>query len=343
MTLKSFGIAKSHEKGFLSGPVDKAIGNRLILRSAFDYFRKTGFPFRRLPLHVCLQQVNQLASSPNDGLLNTTLGYQVADTYHPHRFEARYVDAKYTPLQAFEEDEFLLRALKKQIKYVGKIPAGLFDVLLMMGVARGCFNFRPGFALFVYRKFCKENDVVLDTCTGYGGRLVGFFSSQCGKYIGVDPNEKVYKGNLRMAKDFGKRDRVALHCSAVEDLDVNLLHSTVDFAFTSPPYFNTEVYSEHSSQSCVRYSEGEHWRKQFLVPMLQFQFSSLKPGKHSCVNIADVRRKGTVYPLVKWTIDSAQEVGFEYQGAKVFPLRFSLVLGRQILRILEVSDESLCW
>jgi hypothetical protein len=178
---------------------------------------------------------------------------------------------------------------------------------------QSCSNFRPGFALYLYRKYCKPGAVVLDTSTGYGGRLVGFIASgMAGRYIGIDPNTLTHAANQKMAAALGFSDSVELHNQPAEDVDIELLRGRCDFAFTSPPYFCKEIYSAESTQSCNRYSTGEAWRVGFLLPMLHLQFAALKSGCTAIVNIADVQIGSTTYPLADWTRSAAKEVGFEY-------------------------------
>ena len=110
--------------------------------------------------------------------------------------------------------------------------------------------FRPGFAAHLYRKYCKQGDTVLDTSTGYGGRLVGYLGSGIGgKYIGIDPNTLTHAGNTRLASDLGFADAVELHNLPAEDVPHDVVAGRCDFAFTSPPYFSKEIYSAEPTQS----------------------------------------------------------------------------------------------
>ena len=48
---------------------------------------------------------------------------------------------------------------------------------------------------------------------------------------------------------------------ACEDADLTLFADSVDLIFTSPPYFNTEKYSEDDTQSWVRYKKIDDWNE----------------------------------------------------------------------------------
>ena len=289
-----------------------------IIDAAFHHFRKTGFPYRKLPIHICMQEINNLATSDPSVWLNSNLGYHVADTYHPHRF-AGHADGMLSPEDAFASDKLLRRTLALDMKFNGSIPDGVPTKLSIVSGTQACSNFRPGFAMYIYKRFCKAGDTVLDTSTGYGGRLVGFIASGiAGAYIGIDPSTATHDGNIRMAADLGVGDKVELHCMPAED--VAPFTERCSFAFTSPPYFSKERYADEPTQSFNRYRTGDEWRKGFLVPMMRLQYHSLKPGSYAVVNIADVKLKGKVYPLVDWTIDAGLTVGFEHIGTEHFGL-----------------------
>ena len=291
-----------------------------IAEASFQYFRQTGWPERFLPVHVCLQELNALATADADTLLNTRVGYHIADTYHPHRFRAS-AEGMLAPYDAFHDDKLLRRAIKLCLDGGDRVGTRLFSELLVVSGTQAAANFRPGFAMMLYRQYCKRDAVVLDTSTGYGGRLTGFLASNCaGTYIGIDPNVPTHEGNLRLAQDLGFASNVELSNLPAEDVPHDLVRDRCDFAFTSPPYFAKEHYSDDDTQSWVRYKTGEEWRDGFLRRMLELQYAALKEGSYSLVNIADVTMRGRTYPLSKWCRDLAQDVGFSYIRTEPFPL-----------------------
>jgi hypothetical protein len=307
-----------------------------VIEAAMAYYRALGFPYRKLPMHVSMQQINQLAQTDDKNLLGTVVGYQVADTYHPHRFHSSAAGMK-SPLESFESDKQLHRAIDKTLQH-GAIGEEFLGMMAIVAGTQACSNFRPGFALSYYRRFCRRGgEVVLDTSTGYGGRLVGFLATNTrGTYIGIDPNVPTHEGNVRLMQELGvpKGYAAVLINAPAEDVDPRVvlsrdnatligmegdgaawaLSESCDFAFTSPPYFSKEHYSEDGTQSWVRYGDDPtRWRDLFLQPMLRLQFAALKPGAYSCINIADVKvGKFGVVPLSDWTREAGIAAGFEY-------------------------------
>lgn len=206
--------------------------------------------------------------------------------------------------------------------YGRKVNSDYFTTLDIVSGTQACSNFRPGFALKIYRSYCKEGDTILDTSTGYGGRLVGFMAVNLkGKYIGIDPNTKTHNGNLRMVSELGFLDNVELYNIPVEDIPINILKNRCDFAFTSPPYFTKEIYSNEETQSCIRYPTIEKWINGFLEPMIIVQYEALKNNCLSLINIQDVKIKGKLYQLINYTIEIAKKIGFSLEDIKEYPLQ----------------------
>lgn len=292
-----------------------------IVDEAFSWFRAQGFPYRKLPKFVMWQQINALAKTDETSLRQTAAACLVMDAFHPHRFHATVL-GKVSPVQCFHDDVKFMHALSLRLDRAGDIPHGFFGELTLSRGTQQCSNFRPGFACWLYRRFCEPGATVLDTSTGYGGRLVGFIASNLGgTYIGIDPNTLTHEGNTAMADALGVSDRVMLLNQPVEDVNPEIVSGLCDFAFTSPPYFSKEHYSDEPTQSWKRYGHSfDAWVKGFLRPMLALTFEALKPGCFAVINIEDVNIGTKRYPLVKRTIDCATEIGFAHAGTELFEM-----------------------
>lgn len=180
-------------------------------------------------------------------------------------------------------------------------------------------NFPPGTAASVYAVIAdilKENrnvDVVenlslLDPCSGFGGRFVGFwFSPQFSKYVGIDPNPRVqgcYRNMLSWLQSHGSAYRRDIDktfvqffraCAEEESWKRALFNdenseNAFDAIFTSPPYFDTEIYARDATQSCVRYKTYEQWKNGFLFTMLRNTMSCLKSDGVVVLNVKNGAR-----------------------------------------------------
>jgi hypothetical protein len=265
--------------------------------------------------------VNALAALDVDTLLRTKAGYSVADSYHPHRYDAHAL-GKPSPRESWLDDRKLRHAIELHVdSHHSLTPRTLVAIVSITLGTQAAANFRPGYALALLRRYAPDAATVLDTSTGYGGRLLGFCASQCTRYVGIDPSSATHAGNERLAAELCPAGKsVELHCLPAEDVDVESLRDTCDVAVTSPPYFAKEHYCDEPTQSAARYSTAAAWRDGFLRPMLRLQHAALKSGSVNVVNIADVRVRSEDVPLVRWTCDDADEIGFVVESVESYTL-----------------------
>jgi len=167
-------------------------------------------------------------------------------------------------------------------------------------------NFRPVTASMIYKIFCDDGNVVWDMSVGWGGRLLGSIKSKI-NYIGTDPSAKIIKGNKQLAKEFGnKKNTYELHQCGSEEFTPD--YNSLDFAFTSPPYFDTEKYSNETTQSYIKFNSILKWKTNFLKKTIQNAYYGLKPNKFCALNVADVKN----YPnFERDTVSIAESVGFK--------------------------------
>ncbi len=289
--------------------------------ATFRHYRAAGFPYPDPPLFECMLEINRLASMSLDQLVKTTVCYGVADKFQRHRF-ASSAENKRSPLDSFLDDKQLHRAIELSLGFESSLGDGAIRGLIgLVKNTQACSNFRPGFAAHMYRRFCPSGGIVLDTSTGYGGRLVGAIAScVVGRYIGIDPNTPTVAGNRELLKFLDREDFAELIESPAEDIVPNAFTDQVDFAFTSPPYFRKEHYSEDDTQSWKRYGKPDEWRDGFLLPMMRLQAMSLKRGCIAAVNIGDVLIGSVRHPLGEWTVDCAKRVGLTLETTLEFPM-----------------------
>lgn len=143
-------------------------------------------------------------------------------------------------------------------------------------------NFRPVTARDVYLLFGAKS--TFDPCAGWGGRMLGAAAAGCA-YLGVDASTETVESLRHMGADLGSESFV--HHAAAEDCALDV---AVDLAFTSPPYFDAERYSDCPEQSWVRYDTYPKWRDGFLGPLCERMVQAVRSGGHIALNIQDVRK-----------------------------------------------------
>jgi hypothetical protein len=294
-------------------PTEAIYDDDQVVEAAAAHWRMRGFPYWRLTLAECMDQVNRLALTPDVSLWGTDTAYHVADTYNPHRLHARAA-GMLSPVDAFEDDALLRRTLRLLLAERQSVTA-LMSKLTIVSGTQGCANFRPGVALAMYRQYGSPGATILDPSIGYGGRLVGWMASGMGgRYVGIDPSKASVEGSRQMAHDLGFGPQITLINEPAEDVVLaDDLIGNVDFAFTSPPYFTKERYAEghddESSQSWSRWPEPDAWLGGFLVPMVAMVERALRSGGHLALNVADVRIGSKVHPVTQWCELAASDAG----------------------------------
>ena len=168
-------------------------------------------------------------------------------------------------------------------------------------------NFRPTSAAALYYRFTKPNDVVWDMSMGYGGRILGAILADV-NYIGTDPATPTYNGLTQIKNDFARSDRFYnLHKLGSEVFQPE--KESLDFAFTSPPYFNWEQYSEDEEQSFKQFNSNEQWNNGFLKKTIENVYYGLKKDKVMGLNVANIKSHKT---FEDDTVEIAKSVGFKH-------------------------------
>ena len=84
--------------------------------------------------------------------------------------------------------------------------------------------------------------------------------------------------------------------------DSQLTPNFYDIALTSPPYYDSEKYSDEPSNSLNRYNSFQEWCIGFYIPLITKTMAALKPGAVFILNIGS-----RMYPLNQVLLDTFQE------------------------------------
>src|SRR5690606_31702946 len=87
---------------------------------------------------------------------------------------------------------------------------------------------------------------------------------------------------------------------------------SIDFAFSSPPYFDLEKYTDEETQSYIRYNNINKWFEGYVVPTIRNIHHMLKNECYYAVNIADFGngKKSKIEIVDRW-IEESEKIGFE--------------------------------
>lgn len=151
-------------------------------------------------------------------------------------------------------------------------------------LTKECTTFKITTAKAIFKYF--QSKKVLDPSSGWGDRLLGAIAAGVDAYHGVDPNPAlapVYEDIIRFTKPVGDFSVLT------EDfLKAELQDGGYDTVFTSPPFFNYEVYTEDERQSIHGLATVDQWTNKFLKPYLSRAWKALAKGGYFILYISDV-------------------------------------------------------
>lgn len=236
------------------------------------------------------------------------------------------VGSKYnlTPMQALSDEEIVHKIIDytktKPKFYNGNEITNLKSYLRNGGnYARKVANFCPKNARDIYFRYFDINGKrinCLDTSMGFGSRMSSVLLSGH-NYCGFDPNKdlfaklKEYKSFLYENNLVDNSQRCGLYRCGSEVYRGELA-DTFDVAFTSPPYFNLEVYSNDKSESTTNLNNYENWLNYFVKPTIDNTYKYLKVGGYAMINIKNLNSKGREPLFDDWFKIFSEHDGFEF-------------------------------
>jgi hypothetical protein len=252
-----------------------------------------------VPLHMWSDDIfNKIVSSLCDIDTNVTyqdgayslnnIGANILTQFFPEILDV-VKSGKASPRDFFKDDKRLLGYCKTVLKYCTS-PLEMFKMMSFRGSSR-CYNFRPATAKALYELYGKDNCKVLDTSSGFGGRLLGFFTAKnTDEYVGIDPNtaDSCNKFILYMSRYFTNK-KAYVNKIGSEDFTIESYpqyENYFDISFTSPPYFNIERYSDDITQSHVKFNTYDAWVDGFYRNTIYNSCNSLKLDGVFAVNIS---------------------------------------------------------
>lgn len=152
--------------------------------------------------------------------------------------------------------------------------------------------FRPIIAKALYCRF--NPSVIMDPTAGYGGRCLAAMSMNI-DYIGIDTNKLLKPLYTKMVKTFPTDSQVTIIIK--DSAKVNYSQFNYDMVFTSPPYYNIEVYP-----FMQEYASQEEFNKKFFFPMVSKSYDGLQKGGIYALNIPKNQ-----YPYAKAVLGVADQ------------------------------------
>lgn len=286
-TLLNFNGQKLSAKNILAMSVEE---RDCASQFVFEHFRDRGFPydryeynelvsdFRDLERKSCsvVQGENRIYSNPEAGL-------KIFRHFCDHYYD---VNNNRLPSMhdAFNDDEMLMKAIKNRMGISYSETFNITGRMIRQGLRNGhvafaASVFKPSVAKFFYKKFNAKR--VLDISAGFGQRMLGAAAAGIEKYVATDPWDKTIvalKGMMDFIAPLSNTDIEIIHGGS-ENLS---LDQEFDFCFSSPPFFDKEVYSQDAGQAYFGgYEEYMNWWQKTMTNV----YSSLIDGSYFVINM----------------------------------------------------------
>lgn len=152
-------------------------------------------------------------------------------------------------------------------------------------------TFMPSYAKSIYEHFNAKR--VLDPCAGWGDRMIGAEAAKCvNTYVGFDPNRTLRPGYVKLMQTMGESvteidysrlsfsNNFTINTQPFEVGAKELTSESFDLVFTSPPFFNYEMYSPTNP----KYS---NWIDEFYKPLFIEASRCVVEGGHVAIHIGD--------------------------------------------------------
>lgn len=141
-----------------------------------------------------------------------------------------------------------------RLKYINKTPNQLSDLDIIRGLSySGQIRAYTAFDNSLMKRFIEKYkpQSIFDPCAGWSERLLtsAFYNIP---YKGQDINEKLKKPYQKLI------DSYKLTNQSVTIVDSSITKNKADCLFTCPPYFDTEIYTEHGAEN-LSYDDFIKW------------------------------------------------------------------------------------
>lgn len=236
-------------------------------------------------------------------------------------YKAKRINNTMSPAEAVESDECLdkiFEYIKTKPKFykgsdVNNLKTYFRNSQTSVVNASKVANFSPITARKIYERFCPQfNATILDYSCGFGARMLGCLSSPFNyKYVGIEPNselnDQLGKFSEWVCNSLHRDNNTVLYKTGSEVFHEELVNS-VDLSFSSPPYFNLEIYTDEETQSASKTTAYSDWLKYYMIPTIQNIYQYTKVGGLHIVNLKNIDDK---HPCLQNWINVCKGVGFE--------------------------------
>lgn len=317
------------------GPEDK----KRWVQEIYEWYTNVhGFPYPTYEpsdLHYIAWKLRNRRDSElafDNELPSTILGTEICNSFFPNMYKTKQIlpafheskkgrGYRLSPLETFGSEKDLKKVIRLCLDYKpNAAPPQIRGAISLVNGTASKFN--PLVVRCLVDRYTPEGGTYYDFACGWGARLLGAKSSRKGiTYVGVDPNSETHSNLTILNKWLSEIYKYDLSTCRVEkcgseDFCPPDLQGRVDFAFSSPPYFNLEKYCDEPTQCYNRFPSVSQWLSGYLFKTLANVHRLLRPGGHFALNMVDYQGASFVSEALKYT----ESLGMEKVAVHKMPV-----------------------
>ena len=228
------------------------------------------------------------------------------------RVDAKRYDKDQTPLEYFNTHKAELVA--ECIDKTGTVDSFQIREILWRKKYEAT-NFKITCATSIYIHYNARK--ILDISAGWGDRLIAAIGHHAERYLAFDPNKKLMAGHNQILDTFAKymksgKTNYEIKYEPFET--ANLGSELFDLIFTSPPYFDLEIYDTRDTegtQSISKFTEFENWVTGFLFRSILNAWAHLQIGGNMVIHISDFAGHSICEPMILFVLSKCYGARFD--------------------------------
>jgi len=214
-------------------------------------------------------------------------------------------------------------------------PAMIIQGAKASGISAMGSIFKPLVAKTIYSHYVKDGQNVLDYSCGFGTRLLGLMSLEKDiNYYGYEPNIETYNNIIKMAEYFNFSDKVHIECKGSENGTIKV---PIHFAFSSPCYYNSEIYSDEESQCYNRYKDYNIWLENYWRQTIKHIKNILEKDGTFAINIGN-NSNNFMKKITKDIMEINEAEGFKLKDVWWMDTHCSHLSNKKQAKILEKPE-----
>lgn len=279
---------KLYNQHMIKFPFKKIYISTSEVKEMFEYLKKYDPNLRMKNIEYKLRYFdNKFLGKPTIITINNDEDYirfnQLSDYFQEINRMKCTIKNKISPYKAFHNPHIIKKIAERVLTIYGEItPYNLREQ--MFCDLKECTSHRPNIIITIAKLFSSKS--ILDISAGWGDRLLGAMALEA-DYFSTDPNPRLHDGYNEMIKMFGKSDfeKYKILDKPFEQIELDRSRN-FDLVFTSPPYFDYEIYNTTDINQSITYSTEKIWFDKFLSPSIQNAWDALVLNGIMAINIA---------------------------------------------------------